>query len=101
MMNLRSYHTRINIIYNMCIQPNTEIALRALQHRRRSHHYGLRSQVSQGSPEERRAQAPRHLRSSTALACKDICARLCPRDLCNHLPHAIATDATLYSSPLD
>ena len=48
--------TRISIIYNMCIQPYTETALRALQLRRRSHPYGLRSRVSQGSPEERRAQ---------------------------------------------
>ena len=40
----------------MCIQPYTETTLRALQLRRRSHHYGLRFRVSQGSPEERRAQ---------------------------------------------
>ena len=40
----------------MCIQPYTETALRALQPSRRSHHYGLRSRVSQSSPEERRAQ---------------------------------------------
>ena len=81
----------------MFIQPYTETTLRALQLRRRSHHYGLRSRVSQGSPEERRVQAPKRLRSSTALACKDICAGLCLRDLCNHLPHATATDATLHS----
>ena len=54
----------------MRIQPYKETALRALQLRRRSHHYGLRSRVSQGSPEERRAQVPKRLRSSTALACK-------------------------------
>ena len=75
----------------MCIQPYTETTLRALQLRRRSHHYGLRS------PEERRAQVPKRLRSSTALACKDICDGLCLRDLCNHLPHATAPDATLHS----
>ena len=50
----------------MCIQPYTETTLRALQLRRRSHHYGLRSRVSQGSPQARRAQVPKRLRSWTA-----------------------------------
>ena len=80
----------------MCIQPYTEAALRALQLRRRSHHCGLRSRVSQDFPEERRAQVPKRLRSSTALACKDIRAGSCLRDLCSQLSHATATDATLH-----
>ena len=81
----------------MCIQPYTETALGALQLRRRSHHYGLRSRVSQGFQEERRAQAPKRLRTSTALHAK-IYALAHLRELRNHLPHATATNAIKYLS---